>query len=288
MATIAPFTALVPEAAASTAATKLLQVAGRLGGNKGIQYLIDSGHPQLAKVFAERLGSYLPSGIAWGATSAPIESTAEGGGVVRQAKEAGLDNPYGRGWATAAENLPGLFLSNVGEGMVLRGAFKPAPGASALRRAASVPVTAGVESTQNAGEEAYQQIIQNLNTDRPLSEGVSNAALEGFFGSLLLGGAGGALHAVRNTMDADDTQEFQDWKQGAPKEQDYSNIDLSDIPMQDIEDAGLANTNAALKGKLRQLYDWTKNTFGKRNPRCWHRYNPNNLSFSGCSTGNRR
>ena len=42
------------------------------------------------------------------------------------------------------------------------------------------------------------------------------------------------------------------------------NVDLSDIPTQDIEDKGLANTNNALKGRFRQLYDWANDKFGKQ------------------------
>lgn len=41
------------------------------------------------------------------------------------------------------------------------------------------------------------------------------------------------------------------------------NADVSDLPMQDIEDKGLAHTNSALKGKYRQLFDWAKQNFGK-------------------------
>ena len=42
-----------------------------------------------------------------------------------------------------------------------------------------------------------------------------------------------------------------------------NNTDVSDLPMQDIEDKGLAHTNSALKGKYRQLFDWAKQNFGK-------------------------
>lgn len=41
------------------------------------------------------------------------------------------------------------------------------------------------------------------------------------------------------------------------------NADVSDLPMQDIEDKGLAHTNSALKAKYRQLFDWAKRNFGK-------------------------
>lgn len=40
-------------------------------------------------------------------------------------------------------------------------------------------------------------------------------------------------------------------------------VDLSDIPIQDIEDAGLANTNNTAKYHFRNLYDWARQEFGK-------------------------
>lgn len=40
-------------------------------------------------------------------------------------------------------------------------------------------------------------------------------------------------------------------------------VDLSDVPMQDIEDAGLANTNNTLKYQFRNLFDWARQEFGK-------------------------
>ena len=41
-------------------------------------------------------------------------------------------------------------------------------------------------------------------------------------------------------------------------------VDISDIPMQDIEDKGLAGTNETLKRNFRQLYDWALDRFGKQ------------------------
>lgn len=40
-------------------------------------------------------------------------------------------------------------------------------------------------------------------------------------------------------------------------------VDISMIPMQDIEDEGLAHTNNALKSKLGQLYAWAKDNLGQ-------------------------
>lgn len=41
-------------------------------------------------------------------------------------------------------------------------------------------------------------------------------------------------------------------------------VDLSDIPMQNFEDKGLAKTNNTLKAQFRGLYDWAVQEFGKK------------------------
>ncbi|SFA75850.1 Peptidase M15 [Selenomonas ruminantium] len=41
-------------------------------------------------------------------------------------------------------------------------------------------------------------------------------------------------------------------------------VDLSDIPMQNFEDTGLAKTNNTLKTQFRSLYDWAVQKFGKK------------------------
>ena len=41
-------------------------------------------------------------------------------------------------------------------------------------------------------------------------------------------------------------------------------VDLSDIPMQNFEDTGLAKTNNTLKAQFRSLYDWAVQKFGKK------------------------
>ena len=65
---------------------------------------------------------------------------------------------------------------------------------------------------------------------------------------------------VNPNVDMPQTQQGQ----SAQASQPTSNIDLSDIPMQDFEDKGLAKTNNTLKGKFRQLYDWAVQSFGKK------------------------
>lgn len=105
-------------------------------------------------------------------TSIP-EGMSEGGNVVRQAKEEGLDNPFLRGWTTAALNVPALALSNGLEYGLLGGKlFRPGAGINegipermvrGLYRA--VPATAAT-SFQQGAEEYVQQGISNAQTDK--------------------------------------------------------------------------------------------------------------------------
>ena len=105
-------------------------------------------------------------------TSIP-EGLSEGGNVVRQAKEEGLDNPFLRGWTTAALNIPMLAVSNAAEYGLLGGKlFRPGAGVNegipermvrGLYRA--VPATAAT-SFQQGAEEYVQQGISNAQTDK--------------------------------------------------------------------------------------------------------------------------
>lgn len=105
-------------------------------------------------------------------TSVP-ESLSEGGNVVRQAKEEGLDNPFLRGWTTAGLNLPALAISNGLEYGLLGGKiFKPlaVEGESIPKRLIkgtyrSVPSTLAT-SAQQGLEEYVQQGISNAQTDK--------------------------------------------------------------------------------------------------------------------------
>ena len=105
-------------------------------------------------------------------TSVP-ESLSEGGNVVRQAKEEGLNNPFLRGWTTAGLNLPALAISNGLEYGLLGGKlFKPVAveGESIPKRLIkgtyrSVPATAAT-SLQQGLEEYVQQSISNAQTDK--------------------------------------------------------------------------------------------------------------------------
>ena len=105
-------------------------------------------------------------------TSVP-ESLSEGGNVVRQAKEEGLNNPFLRGWTTAGLNLPALAISNGLEYGLLGGKlFKPVAveGESIPKRLIkgtyrSVPATAAT-SLQQGLEEYVQQGISNAQTDK--------------------------------------------------------------------------------------------------------------------------
>ena len=105
-------------------------------------------------------------------TSIP-EGLSEGGNVVRQAKEEGLDNPFLRGWTTAALNVPALALSNGLEYGLLGGKiFRPGARANegVLERMGrglyrSVPATAAT-SAQQGLEEYVQTGISNAQTDK--------------------------------------------------------------------------------------------------------------------------
>lgn len=105
-------------------------------------------------------------------TSVP-ESLSEGGNVVRQAKEEGLDDPYLRGWKTAGLNLPALAISNGLEYGLLGGKiFKPSGkvGESVPERMVkgvyrSIPATVAT-SAQQGLEEYVQQGISNAQTDK--------------------------------------------------------------------------------------------------------------------------
>ena len=105
-------------------------------------------------------------------TSIP-EGLSEGGNVVRQAKEEGLDNPFLRGWTTAALNVPALALSNGLEYGLLGGKiFRPGARANegVLERMGrglyrSIPATAAT-SAQQGLEEYAQTGISNAQTDK--------------------------------------------------------------------------------------------------------------------------
>lgn len=131
-------------------------------------------------------------------TSVP-ESLSEGGNVVRQAKEEGLDNPFLRGWKTAGLNLPALAISNGLEYGLLGGKiFKPlaVEGESIPKRLIkgtyrSVPSTLAT-SAQQGLEEYVQQGISNAQTDKDWGLLPWNASQDQL-DSLLIGALTGAL-----------------------------------------------------------------------------------------------
>lgn len=130
-------------------------------------------------------------------TSVP-ESLSEGGNVVRQAKEEGLDNPFLRGWKTAGLNLPALAISNGLEYGLLGGKiFKPlaVEGESIPKRLIkgtyrSVPSTLAT-SAQQGLEEYVQQGISNAQTDKEWGLLPWNASQDQL-DSLLIGALTGA------------------------------------------------------------------------------------------------
>lgn len=135
--------------------------------------------------------------IKGSATSIP-ESLSEGGNVVRQAKEEGLDDPYLRGWKTAGLNLPALAISNGLEYGLLGGKiFKPVGkvGESVPERMVkgvyrSIPATVAT-SAQQGLEEYVQQGISNLQTDKEWGLLPWNASQDQI-DSLLIGALTGA------------------------------------------------------------------------------------------------
>lgn len=130
-------------------------------------------------------------------TSVP-ESLSEGGNVVRQAKEEGLDDPYLRGWKTAGLNLMLLAPSNALEYGLLGGKiFKPAGkvGESVPERMVkgvyrSIPATVAT-SAQQGLEEYVQQGISNAQTDKEWGLLPWNASQDQI-DSLLIGALTGA------------------------------------------------------------------------------------------------
>lgn len=130
-------------------------------------------------------------------TSVP-ESLSEGGNVVRQAKEEGLDDPYLRGWKTAGLNLPALAISNGLEYGLLGGKiFKPSGkvGESIPERMVkgvyrSIPATVAT-SAQQGLEEYVQQGISNAQTDKEWGLLPWNASQDQI-DSLLIGALTGA------------------------------------------------------------------------------------------------
>ncbi len=203
MAVLAPAAAVVPESAVGFGANAIRKLGGDALASKLSQYGLERAAAEVAPA--------IQNGVRWAATSVP-EALAEGGGVRRQAMELGLDDADARAWKTAALNLPLLVGSNFLEGALLGNgilnAKAPAKWGMAGRMA-TAPVralpTAAAESLQNGTEEAYQQAIQNANTNQDYgilpwnwTDDQNEAFLEGAFGSLPLGFAGGTFHGMRD------------------------------------------------------------------------------------------
>ncbi|MGN8831191.1 MuF-C-terminal domain-containing protein [Selenomonas montiformis] len=203
MAVLAPAAAVVPESAVGVGANAIRKLGGDALASKLAQYGLERTAAGVAPA--------IQNGVRWAATSVP-EALAEGGGVRRQAMELGLDDADALAWKTAALNLPLLVGSNFLEGALLGNGIlnvkAPAKWGMAGRMA-TAPVralpTAAAESLQNGTEEAYQQAIQNGNTNQEYgilpwkwTDDQKEAFLEGAFGSLPLGLVGGTFHGMRN------------------------------------------------------------------------------------------
>lgn len=166
--------------------------------------------PESLVAAAGRLSPWLANGVRYGFTAIP-EAMAEGGQTRREAIEEGLDHPDLRAFGTMAKNLPLLAVSNTLEGAILGGGLGNAlagkAGESILGRMAKAPFRATpsalAEGLQNGLEEGLQQGIQNASVDKEYgylpwnwTDDQWDAAKEGFFGTLPLGGIGGARKAI--------------------------------------------------------------------------------------------
>lgn len=166
--------------------------------------------PESLVAAAGRLSPWLANGVRYGFTAIP-EAMAEGGQARREAIEEGLDHPDLRAFGTMAKNLPLLAVSNTLEGAILGGGLGNAlagkAGESILGRMAKAPFRATpsalAEGLQQGLEEGLQQGIQNASVDKEYgylpwnwTDDQWDAAKEGFFGTLPLGGIGGARKAI--------------------------------------------------------------------------------------------
>lgn len=166
--------------------------------------------PESLVAAAGRLSPWLANGVRYGFTAIP-EAMAEGGQTRREAIEEGLDHPDLRAFGTMAKNLPLLAVSNTLEGAILGGGLGNAlagkAGESILGRMAKAPFRATpsalAEGLQQGLEEGLQQGIQNASVDKEYgylpwnwTDDQWDAAKEGFFGTLPLGGIGGARKAI--------------------------------------------------------------------------------------------
>ncbi|WP_415942613.1 DEAD/DEAH box helicase family protein [Mitsuokella multacida] len=166
--------------------------------------------PESLVAAAGRLSPWLANGVRYGFTAIP-EAMAEGGQTRREAIENGLDHPDLRAFGTMAKNLPLLAVSNTLEGAILGGGLGKMlagkAGESVLSRMAKAPFRATpsalAEGLQNGLEEGLQQGIQNASVDKEYgylpwnwTDDQWGAAKEGFFGTLPLGGIGGARKAI--------------------------------------------------------------------------------------------
>lgn len=166
--------------------------------------------PESLVAAAGRLSPWLANGVRYGFTAIP-EAMAEGGQTRREAIEDGLNHPDLRAFGTLAKNLPLLAVSNTLEGAILGGGLGKMlagkAGESVLSRMAKAPFRATpsalAEGLQNGFEEGLQQGIQNASVDKEYgylpwnwTNDQWDAAREGFFGTLPLGGIGGARKAI--------------------------------------------------------------------------------------------
>ena len=151
---------------ATTVASKLLgsgfarSAAGAIGKEAALNRALNAATTEAGKQAIGRIGRYA-------ATSAPAESLSEGGHAVREAKEAGIENPYAIGAEVTAKNLPLLLASNLAEAGLIGRAFTrlgAKPGETLAKRIAKAPFRAApyavLTGAQQGSEEVGQEIAQ--------------------------------------------------------------------------------------------------------------------------------
>lgn len=246
--------------------------ASRLGGLAGKSPLA-----------GDLLSGLASNGVRWAPTAIP-EAMAEGGNTEREMISGGYTPDEARNGANQVfrKNLALLSGTNFLEGGLLGGLHVKVPDVSSngllngLAKGAGYIPSVAAESALQGFEEGEQQGIQNEAEGQPYSYNPFNwtpdqieQAKFGVAGSIpLIGLSGAARHFSGNNQAhaGSPDEETSDsagpsYTENNPSEE--ANTDVSDLPMQNIEDAGLSHTNNALKRKYRELYDWAHDQFGK-------------------------
>ena len=226
------------------------EIAAKAGGSALVNYLIKNGAYRTAKFAA----SEVPKLASYGAKSGAVESMMEGGGVLREALDAGYSPEEARALANRAAlyNLPLLMGTNTLEAI---GMFSPLGKFSKLGRLSKPAQIAGrmaMNSGQEQVEEAMQRGIEDAVMGREYgiapwnwTEAQRDAAEAVRYPAAIWGGLGSAFQAIRGNDD-----------QGNWIEGDSSNV----TP----EGARQRADYAATKNSFEQLRSYAEKTTGGR------------------------